>query len=398
MVRVSAWTSPYSLVIPGFEELEPVHLPDYWIDRYEVVNKEFKRFVENGGYQKREYWKHPFVKEGRILPWDEAMAEFHDSTGRPGPSTWEAGDYPQGQDDYPVRGVSWYEAAAFAQFAGKSLPTIYHWNNAAMPILAPYIIPLSNFTRREPVQVGTYQGMSRNGTYDMAGNVKEWCWNKAGESKHYILGGAWDEPIYMFNEADAHSPFSRYANFGFRCVKYLSHEPLSSVLTGQLTNRKRNYDEEKPVSDEVFRAYHTLYSYDKTALNSVVEATEGNDPDWKKERITLDAAYGNERLIAYLFLPKKFVPPHQTIIYFPGSGAINTKFEQGFGHTRDRLHPQEWPGYLIPCVQEYLRKARWSQIRLARQHDFLQRSCDLLVEGPGPVFRLLSNPRGYRSR
>jgi len=55
------------------------------------------------------------------------MAEFRDATGRPGPSTWELGTYPQGRSDYPVGGVSWYEAAAYAEFVGQSLPTVYHW-------------------------------------------------------------------------------------------------------------------------------------------------------------------------------------------------------------------------------------------------------------------------------
>ena len=59
------------------------------------------------------------------------MALFKDSTGRPGPATWVAGEYPAGQDDYPVTGVSWFEAAAYAEFAGKQLPTIYHWLVAA---------------------------------------------------------------------------------------------------------------------------------------------------------------------------------------------------------------------------------------------------------------------------
>jgi formylglycine-generating enzyme required for sulfatase activity len=322
MVRVSAQTSPYSLSNPGFEQLAPVQLADYWMDRYEVTNKQFKQFVDSGGYQKRQYWKHPFVKEGRTLAWEEALAEFHDATGRPGPSTWEAGDYPQGEADYPVRGVSWYEAAAYAEFEGKSLPSIYHWSNAAMPALAPYSVPLSNFSGRGPARVGAYQGMSRSGTYDMAGNVKEWCWNEADQHKRYILGGGWDEPVYMFHEADAHSPFHRYANFGFRCVRYPSPDTLSKTVTGPLAPTVRNYAEEHPIQEEVFRVYQSLYSYDKTALSSITESTDESHPDWKKERITLAAAYGRERVIAYLFLPKKATPPYQTITYFPGSYAI----------------------------------------------------------------------------
>ena len=55
--------------------------------------------------------------------------------------------------------------------------------------------------------------MSRTGAYDMAGNVKEWCLNEAGPGKRYIMGGAWDDPTYMFNDPDARSPFERSANF-----------------------------------------------------------------------------------------------------------------------------------------------------------------------------------------
>src|SRR6185436_3165495 len=117
----------------------------YFIDRYEVTNKEFKRFVDAGGYQKKDLWKNRFSRGGRGLSWEEAVREFRDTTGRPGPATWEAGTYPQGQEDFPVGGVSWYEAAAYAEFAGKSLPTLAHWCWAADFRTAPFIIPLSNF-------------------------------------------------------------------------------------------------------------------------------------------------------------------------------------------------------------------------------------------------------------
>jgi eukaryotic-like serine/threonine-protein kinase len=102
-----------------------VRLPPFFIDKYEVTNRQFKRFVDAGGYRTRDYWKESLIKDGRELSWDEAMAEFRDNTGRPGPATWELGTYPEGQDDYPVNGVSWYEAVAYARFAGEMLPTVH---------------------------------------------------------------------------------------------------------------------------------------------------------------------------------------------------------------------------------------------------------------------------------
>jgi cephalosporin-C deacetylase-like acetyl esterase len=84
----------------------------------------------------------------------------------------------------------------------------------------------------------------------------------------------------------------------------------------------RDYSREKPVSDQVFQAYRSLYSYDKTPLRAVVESVTDKDEYWKREKITFAAAYGNERVIAYLFLPKKSKPPFQTVLYFPGSWAL----------------------------------------------------------------------------
>jgi cephalosporin-C deacetylase-like acetyl esterase len=52
-------------------------------------------------------------------------------------------------------------------------------------------------------------------------------------------------------------------------------------------------------------------------------------PFWRKEKITFDAAYVGERMIAYLFLPKAVKPPYQTVIYFPGAGALFEEYFDG---------------------------------------------------------------------
>ena len=149
MVRASGPATPFQIYINGLE-VPPVRFPDFWIDRVEVTNREFKAFVDAGGYEKPEYWKHEFVKDGRRLAREEAMALFRDATGRTGPATWELGSYPAGREQYPVTGVSWYKAAAYAEFAGKSLPTIYHWDWVASYAAHVQCHPAGELRERRP--------------------------------------------------------------------------------------------------------------------------------------------------------------------------------------------------------------------------------------------------------
>jgi eukaryotic-like serine/threonine-protein kinase len=296
------------------------HLDDFLIDQFEVTNAEYKKFVDAGGYQDGKYWKFPIIHQGRPVSFHEAMPLFKDKTDRAGPATWELGAFPAGEDDFPVSGVSWYEAAAYAEYAGKTLPTVFHWYRAANMDIYSDILQLSNFSRKGPAKAGSYAGIGPFGTYDMAGNVKEWCFNPKGDLK-FILGGASTDLPYMYSEPDARLPDDRSATNGFRLIKLLNSTALPETLTATVSFAKSDYRYMKPVPEATFQMYERMYAYDRTPLNSKIESEDDSSPYWRKQRITFNASYGNERVIAYLFLPKNVAPPYQTVVYFPHSGA-----------------------------------------------------------------------------
>ena len=299
----------------------PIQLDEFLVDKYEVTNLEFKKFIDAGGYREPKYWKFPFTKHGRALTFDQAMALFVDKTDRNAPSTWDLGNFPAGQENYPVGGVSWYEAAAYAEFVGKSLPTVHHWYQASSSDMFSGILNASNFSGKGPAPVGSYAGLGLYGTYDMAGNVKEWCFNSDG-TRRFILGGSSTEPKYMSQDPDARLAFDRSQDNGFRLVKYLKPEPLPEAQTSQVSIQVTDYRNFKPVPDSVFRAYQGLYSYDRTPLDALIESVDDSSPHWRRERITFKAAYGNERVTAFLYLPKNVSPPYQTVVHFPGAEAL----------------------------------------------------------------------------
>ena len=321
-----ASTSPGMVFVPGgpfaVGVAPPVTLPDYWIDQREVTNGEFKRFVDAGGYRDAKYWVQPFADGDRVIPFDEAMSRFRDTTGRPGPASWELGSYPDGRADYPVGGLSWFEAAAFAEFAGKSLPTLYHWFRAAgTNEIYSDILQLSNFDGKGASKAGERAGLGPWGTLDMAGNLKEWCANEVpARGLRYTLGGAWNEPSYRFAEEDGQNPWERRETFGVRLVKN-----LGPAERRRRARRSRHADPRSvvPVSTELFAIYKRAYDYDRRALDSRVESVDDSSSYWRKERVSFDAAYGNQRVPAHLFLPKNAAPPYQTVIVFPSRYAVN---------------------------------------------------------------------------
>ncbi|MGB2625869.1 MAG: bifunctional serine/threonine-protein kinase/formylglycine-generating enzyme family protein [Candidatus Acidiferrum sp.] len=319
MIAFVGWVGPYDV-------------PPYYIDRFEVTNRQYQEFVDKSGYEKQEYWPKRFVRDGRELTWQDAKSQFRDSTGRTGPSTWAGGHFPEGMGDYPVSGVSWYEAAAYAGFAGKSLPTFAQWYVAAPHDVASYIVKESNISQSGLAPVGAFKGLGPFGTYDMAGNVREWVLNATSTGTYFILGGTWKSPTYLYYNPEALSAWDRSPANGVRCVRNI--RPAPENLTSPIKTYERDFSNFKPATDDVFRAYKTLYAYDKTPLNAKVEGVVQDTADWREEKITFDAAYNNERMTAYLFLPKKVSPPFQTVVFFPSARVLDLTDSQTLGDMR----------------------------------------------------------------
>ncbi len=316
------------LMLPGIDHLQGLPTGDFLIDRHEVTNREYREFVAAGGYENPEYWEHPFVDGARTLSFDGAMGRFRDATGRAGPADWEVGDYREGRDDLPVSGVSWYEAAAYARWAGKQLPTIYHWNHAALTWASGSIVPLSNFGGEGPWPAGSDRSMNRFGVVDMAGNVREWCRNASSRDGHrFILGGGFNDAGWSFNDAFAQSPWDRQPTNGFRCIRPLDPAGDDPALAQVIEMPFRDFYKETPVSDETFRIFLRQFEYDRTPLNAEI-LSEDDQGDWTRQRVAFDAAYGGERVLAWLYLPET-PPPHRTVIYFPGSNAIHASSSEG---------------------------------------------------------------------
>ena len=148
-----------------------VWLSAYWIDLYPVTNEQYARFIDSGGYENTAYW----TPEG----WDWRQQRKIQAPLMWCQSNWDAADQ-------PVAGVSWFEATAYARWAGKRLPTEAQWEKAARGSDGrryPWgenwpTSELANFnnTVGHTTAVGSYpKGASPYGCYDMAGNVNNWC-------------------------------------------------------------------------------------------------------------------------------------------------------------------------------------------------------------------------------
>ncbi len=387
MVRVGADTFADYIAFVGW--VGPYALPAFYIDRFEVTNRQYQAFVDSGGYRTAKYWTEPFILGGRALTREQAMARFRDRTGRPGPSTWEGGHYPEGQGDFPVAGVSWFEASAYAAYAGKSLPTFAQWYEAAPSEAGPYVVQASNISRPSLAAVGAFKGLGPYGTYDMAGNVREWTMNALDSGRRFILGGAWNAPTYLYADPETLSPFDRSPEDGIRCVRNVT--PLAPAVTGVIATLDRDFTKARPAGDAVFRAYRVMYAYDPSPLNARVEGVVQDGRDWRVEKVSFDAAYGGERLPAYLFLPKRVRPPYQTVVFFPSARVLDIPDSRTLGDTAFFDYVvQSGRAVLYPVYQDtYERRIRHTMpgasadlaVTVQRYKD-LARSLDYLATRP----------------
>ncbi|MGD9722297.1 MAG: formylglycine-generating enzyme family protein [Pirellulales bacterium] len=242
IVHRTTGTSEQDSDTPGRAE-SPVWVDGYYVDRYQVTNAEYFQFVRHGGYEQMGIW------DPEVLP---AVLDFVDATGHPGPRNWRDGRYPRGEDHHPVVGVCWYEAAAYARWVGKRLPTDAEWTKSASWPVAIAGQPLlqrrypwgeavdrtranlwgSGPGRTVPVEEFA-SGVSVGGVQQLIGNVWEWTADSLRlqpddelpdtptRKMKSLRGGAYD--TYLDCQATCHfqsgdDVLARKHNIGFRCA------------------------------------------------------------------------------------------------------------------------------------------------------------------------------------
>ncbi|MDG2020205.1 MAG: SUMF1/EgtB/PvdO family nonheme iron enzyme, partial [SAR86 cluster bacterium] len=308
--------------------VDPVYLHPFYIDKFEVTNKDFKGFMDAGGYSNSQYWvEMDFIQDGVSLSFEQAQEIMIDSTGMTGPAGWEVGTYLQGTENKPVTGISWYEALAYARYKGNILPPMYHWAKAAFPPdeiispISPKLLKTSNFSREKIEDIG--QGEGAYGTFDMAGNAKEWVWNIFG-GRGLTLGGAFDEPTYLASQTSPQPRMDRSLKNGFRTARLINPRDLNPFGDPIETQAPRDLSFYKPMSDEVFKVYSRSFEVDSSKPKSKVIYVDDSHPIWIKERISIEVGYNEEMMDMLIFKPKNSFGPSSPVVIHPGSNYYST--------------------------------------------------------------------------
>jgi formylglycine-generating enzyme required for sulfatase activity/serine/threonine protein kinase len=223
-----------------------VYLSDYWIGLTQVTNSMFARFVAATGYQT------DAEMAGSAWTYDPSNRSWADTPGASWRSPFGSESNLNGLEEHPVVQVSWNDAVAYCQWAGKRLPTEAEWEKAARGVggrAYPWgdewdsgRVNSRETGRYASSVVGSYPfGASPYGALDMAGNVWEWVsdwysdsyysetpyWNPTGPAEgpgRVLRGGSWFDPRNDVRTSERYrgAPDGRVANFGFRCAYSLS--------------------------------------------------------------------------------------------------------------------------------------------------------------------------------
>ena len=199
----------------AFDDEKPVrtvYIDDFYIDTHEVTNAEYREFIMT-----TPEWQKDGTEARRLSDADYLKH-------------WNGNDYPTGKGEHPVVYVSWHAAQAYAEWAGKRLPTEDEWEKAARGGLVGQKYPWGDsidatkanydFSVGDTVNVGTYPA-NDYGLYDMAGNVWEWCADTYDEDYRVLRGGSWfdTERFVRVSVRGGSPPLFTSAYYGFRCAK-----------------------------------------------------------------------------------------------------------------------------------------------------------------------------------
>lgn len=197
---------------------------DYLIDLYPVTNEAYEQFVEAEGYSRQEYWS------DHGWEWKQAnciMGPLVHSDSR-----WQ-------QPSLPTLAVNYFEAEAYAKWAGKRLPTEQEWEKAARGTdgrtypwgdsFDPQRCNHANGFHKTSDDGATTpvfyypKGRSPYGCYDMVGNVWEWCASWYDQQQRVIRGGSFTMQPALVHCAYRQRlrPSAQYYGVGFRCAKDL---------------------------------------------------------------------------------------------------------------------------------------------------------------------------------
>ncbi len=307
----------------------------FWVDQCEVTNEAFLEFIADGGYENGAYWQHlEIVRDGETINWREAVSMFKDRTGEPGPANWANGKFPDGEANFPVDGVSWYEAAAYATYRGKVLPSVQHWRFFSVSSDPQTVSRFCNFSGRISA-VGAFSGTGYHGVKDVYGNVSEWCSNSNESGLRVLSGAAANDPDYLFWCPKVVSPWERKSGNGFRCIEVEDLGEYEALSRLPIENRRPvDLDRHRQPLSDLSRWYR--YKTDQPLHPVIIQSedVEGSRRDYHHETIELNTVYDESRFNIHIFTPRHR-SSNITLIYLPGIGRYNKPMDFSLANRSD---------------------------------------------------------------